>query len=280
MQLDKWNNEYLRIVSTLNLNIEEDIASTYELETFLLSKLSYRANLILEKIVQLMKHPILIAGAGPSLETDLEHCVQHINLDGNVLLAVDGSCSLFQKLQIDPDIVITDLDGEWSAIRWAISRGAITLIHAHGDNRNLIQQFFKEENFQNQSINIWGTTQNSLDTTLFNFGGFTDGDRAIFLSFHFQSPIIGLIGFDFGEEIGEYSTRNLRIKKDRARKREKFKIALSLLDSYKHIHKGDRFNLTFSGEPIPGFPNLSYIDFNHQLVEWNKLHNTLESPIE
>ena len=185
---------------------------------------------------------------------------------------------MFQELQTVPNIVLTDLDGEWSAIRWAISLGAITLIHAHGDNESLIQQFFEEKKTFMGTTCIWGTTQNKIETTLFNFGGFTDGDRAIFLSFHFNSPIIGLIGFDFGETIGKYSTLNPLITKDPIRKRQKFNIALTLLASHYLSHKGTRFNLTSSGEEIPGFPRSGLNDFKNSLNEWNKTRNKWEFP--
>ena len=142
MQLDNWNLEYLKIVSELGLNIEEDIHSAKELESILLTNRPFRSQNFLDRLNQLLKQPNLIVGSGPSLETDLNSFKQHFNLVNLVTIAVDGSCSLFRQLQIIPNILVTDLDGEWSAIRWAISHGAITLIHAHGDNEYLIKRFF------------------------------------------------------------------------------------------------------------------------------------------
>ncbi|MHA1995321.1 MAG: 6-hydroxymethylpterin diphosphokinase MptE-like protein [Candidatus Hodarchaeales archaeon] len=278
MRLDKWNKEYLKIVSKLDLNIEEDIRSAKRLESLLLAKLSYGSSYILNKLHLSLKQPNLVVGAGPSLETDLNQCKEKLRLEDLVIIAVDGSCSLFRQLQIIPDIVITDLDGEWSAIRWAISHGAITLIHAHGDNQPLVQQFFTEDDFLKKETYVWGSTQNVFKTILFNFGGFTDGDRAIFLSIHFQSPLIGLIGFDFGEKIGKFSTLNPLITKDLIRKRQKFEIACSLLSSHYHTHNGIRFNLTSSGKEIPGFPRLSLDGFKHEINEWNKKQNKKEFP--
>ncbi|MHA1976111.1 MAG: 6-hydroxymethylpterin diphosphokinase MptE-like protein [Candidatus Hodarchaeales archaeon] len=278
MQLDKWNIEYLKIVSDLNLNIAEDIHSTNQLESILQTNLGYNSNYVLKRLIKKLDQPILIVGAGPSLETDFNNCKRYLSFENIVTIAVDGSCSLFQELQIVPNIVLTDLDGEWSAIRWAISSGAITLIHAHGDNLSLIQKFFEEKKSFVGNTCIWGTTQNMIETNLFNFGGFTDGDRAIFLSFHFNSPIIGLIGFDFGETIGKYSTLNPLITKDPIRKLQKFNIALTLLASHFHSHKGARFNLTSSGEEIPGFPRVSLNDFKNNLIEWNRTRNKLEFP--
>ncbi len=273
MLIDQWNNEYLKIVAKLNLSIKEDIKSTRQLESFLNEKLPYEANFILEKVEYVLKHPILVVGAGPSLDIDLELCVQHSIINDLKIIAIDGSCSLFQQHQIIPDIVISDLDGEWSAIRWAISRGAIALIHAHGDNRTIIQDFFEETHLLDKKPLIWGTTQNKLKTNLFNFGGFTDGDRGIFLAIHFQSPIIGLIGFDFGEKIGKYSKNSSQILKNTSRKRVKLKIAQSLISSYYQLHNGIRFNLTDSGEEISGFPKLGQKEFKNALVDWKKRHD-------
>ena len=38
-----------------------------------------------------------------------------------------------------------------------------------------------------------------------NFGGFTDGDRCVFLANHFKAKKIILLGMDFGTKIGKYS---------------------------------------------------------------------------
>ena len=42
-----------------------------------------------------------------------------------------------------------------------------------------------------------------------NYGGFTDGDRAVFIADHFKAKKIFLIGFDFNDDVGRYSfTKN------------------------------------------------------------------------
>ena len=38
-----------------------------------------------------------------------------------------------------------------------------------------------------------------------NFGGFTDGDRAVFFASRFGAAKIFLFGMDFGSKIGTYS---------------------------------------------------------------------------
>ena len=44
---------------------------------------------------------------------------------------------------------------------------------------------------------VIGTTQIEPISDVYNFGGFTDGDRAVFLAEHFGAKEIELVGFDF-----------------------------------------------------------------------------------
>ncbi len=235
------------------------------------------STIIKEKLSSVLIKPVMVVGAGPSIINDLKPIINLFNRKLS-FIAVDGTCTLFQRLNFPPDIVITDLDGEWNAILWAILNGSITLIHAHGDNFNLIKAFFNQNNKLLNTNLIWGTTQIDLQTNLFNYGGFTDGDRAIFLTFHYQSPIIALAGFDFGEEIGEFSMLNPFILKDPERKIKKFSIAKHLLDTYYDLHSGNRFNLTSQGENLKGFPKVSLDRFNRIIVQWYTKQNKSGSP--
>ena len=63
-----------------------------------------------------------------------------------------------------------------------------------------------------------GSTQTKSFGQIKNFGGFTDGDRCIFLAEYFNASKIVLIGMDFGQEIGKYSkhkiiNRKIKLKK-------------------------------------------------------------------
>jgi Uncharacterized Rossmann fold enzyme len=96
------------------------------------------------------------------------------------------------NLGITPDIIVTDMDGEISSQINANNSGAVALLHAHGDNFEMIQRYAPE--FKGKIIL---TTQSTPDSTLSNYGGFTDGDRAACLAKHFGAKRIRLIGFDF-----------------------------------------------------------------------------------
>ena len=54
-----------------------------------------------------------------------------------------------------------------------------------------------------------GTTQAQPIGNLYNFGGFTDGDRALFLAVALGASQITLAGMDFGDIVTKYSRPNL-----------------------------------------------------------------------
>jgi uncharacterized Rossmann fold enzyme len=156
---------------------------------------------------------IIIFGAGPSLENSI---ITHKKMFANTLkIAADGATTALLKYNICPDIIVTDLDGKVPDQVKANSDGSIVVIHAHGDNIDKIKKYvpkFKGE--------IVGTTQINPEPydSIHNLGGFTDGDRAVYLADHFCAKKIFLTGFDFGNEIGYYSfsenkNKTLKLKK-------------------------------------------------------------------
>ena len=50
---------------------------------------------------------------------------------------------------------------------------------------------------------VIGTTQAEPFPGIYNYGGFTDGDRAVFLAIHFGARKIILKGFDFDNPMGK-----------------------------------------------------------------------------
>ncbi len=265
MNWPDWKRSYYQIIDQLGFDIEADKQSAQLFETYLIKFPSAKKDKILQKLKTVLKNPVIIAGAGPSLEQDFSAIFSALTpkkfLSNFQMIAVDGATTLFYQKNIVPSIVVTDLDGDLDAIRWAIERGALTLVHAHGDNQQRISYFISQYNDIISKNDVWGTTQCKPRQTLFNFGGFTDGDRAIFLAFHFQSPLIGLIGFDFGTKIGKYSTLNSPIKKTRSKKLKKLQIALELISSFHSQHNGLRLNLTSQGQKISGFPKENITSF-------------------
>ena len=109
----------------------------------------------------------------------------------DTIIATGSSIPLLLSRNIVPDIIVTDLDGDVKAQKEASARGAVTVIHAHGDNADAIMRHAKE--FPGKIVM---TTQSRPELTVYNFGGFTDGDRAVCMAKHFGADKIYLAGFD------------------------------------------------------------------------------------
>lgn len=113
-------------------------------------------------------------------------------------------------LEVDlvPDFVFTDLDGLPELDILANKKGAIAVIHAHGDNIEALRQWVPE--FKGKVI---PTCQCAPFPDIFNWGGFTDGDRAFCLLSHFGASSISLLGFDFHVPCGSKFNGDNEIKK-------------------------------------------------------------------
>jgi len=199
MEWKRWKNFYFKIISDFGYDPEKD----YQSALILNNLLKIRKN---SKKINTLKHIIrdrivFIFGCGPSLPYHLELLKSsNLNLKNYIYIAADGATTALMKYDILPDIVVTDLDGQISDQIQANKEGTLVIIHAHGDNINQIQQFYS--NFEGD---IMGSTQNKPLSHIFNFGGFTDGDRCVFLATELKASIIILLGFDFGNVIGKFS---------------------------------------------------------------------------
>jgi len=99
--------------------------------------------------------------------------------------------------------------------------GAIMVIHAHGDNIESLEQNVPK--FRK----IIGTTQVMPTENVYNFGGFTDGDRSVFLAEEMRAKSITLIGMDFNSIPRKFSNDH---DIDFELKQKKLKTAKRLLE--------------------------------------------------
>jgi len=170
---------------------------------------------------------LIVFGAGPSLEKSI---VKHKNLfTDKIKISADGATTALLKNSILPDIIVTDLDGRIVDQIKANAEGSIIVVHAHGDNLDKIKSYVPS--FKGP---IAGTTQTNPKnySKLNNFGGFTDGDRAVYLADHFHAKKIYLMGFDFNKKIGEYSFAG---KKDKNLKLKKLEWCKALIDKIERV---------------------------------------------
>jgi uncharacterized Rossmann fold enzyme len=210
MYYQDWVTIYKKIISDFNIEKEDDIQAAKILNQLLQNKKFFSLK-ELERIIT--KKEVVIFGAGPSLEALL--ISKKERLSDKIKITADGATSALIKHNIKPDIIVTDLDGKISDQLKANLEGSIVIIHAHGDNIDNLITYVQE--FKGK---IFGTTQINPEPykNLDNFGGFTDGDRAIFLAEYFKAKKIYLIGFDFNDKIGEYSFSKFKNKNQKLKK--------------------------------------------------------------
>lgn len=195
MEYFEWEPIYQQILADFKFDRRKDESAANVLKDLLktkdIAKIEEISKLLNDKTVN-------VFGAGPSLDSDI---LEFESKPNEVIIAADGATSALIQNNIIPNIIITDLDGHIPDQLEANEKGAIVIVHAHGDNISTLKRWVPE--FKN---NLLGTTQSKPDEAnkIYNFGGFTDGDRAIFLASHFKARKINLIAFNF-KKIGKYS---------------------------------------------------------------------------
>jgi len=128
---------------------------------------------------------VTVAGNGPNVRAEIKD-------SRGVLVTADEATSVALERGLLPAILVTDLDGNVSEQVKANAEGTIAVIHGHGDNGPAVREWAPR--FSGRTI---ATTQSRPSGGLRNYGGFTDGDRAVFLADHFGAARIHLVGFDF-----------------------------------------------------------------------------------
>lgn len=79
------------------------------------------------------------------------------------------------------------------------------VVHAHGDNMDKVADLVPGLD------RVVGTTQSVPLRNVHNFGGFSDGDRAVFLSVWFYAKKVKLLGFDYHDpSVNEIKKKKLK----------------------------------------------------------------------
>jgi uncharacterized Rossmann fold enzyme len=122
-------------------------------------------------------------------------CLPHQigRIEGTVI-AADAAAEVLYTRGIRPDAVFTDLDGATDALTEMNRQGTIVVAHAHGDNIPLLRAWVPR--FTGPIV---GTTQAEPFGRIHNFGGFSDGDRAVFAAHALGAADVRLVGFDLDD---------------------------------------------------------------------------------
>ena len=190
-----WEPIYKKILKEFKYNEKEDIKSA-KIALEISKNMKYISTKDLKKFIE--GKIVSICGAAIK-EKDIK------NIEGTIISA-DETTSFLLKNGIIPDIITTDIDGYIEDLIKANKKGSIVIIHAHGDNIDKIKEWLPK--FKGR---IMITTQSKPFGKAYNFGGFTDGDRAYCIAKHFNAKKIKLIGFDF-ENVVEKKGKSREIK--------------------------------------------------------------------
>ncbi len=239
MTITGWYSKYAKILKDFNFNKKADEDSALLLDVIL------NENFDIKKLEKKIRgKSIFVIGAGPSLSKAIPILKK---FDCITKIVADSAVEILEKKGITPDIVVTDLDGDEDSLKKVGKTKAIFLAHAHGDN---MAKLHLVENFKN----CIGTTQTHPIGRLHNFGGFTDGDRGVFLAYHMQAKNVILFGMDFGKIIGKFSKTKASDKKLKLKKLRRGKELLEWLSKKNKI----RFYTT--SEYIKGFKKIRFTE--------------------
>jgi hypothetical protein len=237
MAIVGWEKKYSEIIREFGYNKHQDYESAILLNFMLKNPIPLKK---LRKIIS--KKSVFVIGAGPSLSS----CIPYLKKFPRIpKIVADSAAKPLLENKIKFDILVTDLDGDEKSLKKLGKTNSIFITHAHSDNIAKLQII---ENFKN----CLGTTQTKPIGKIQNFGGFTDGDRCVFLANHFGAEKIILFGMDFGKTIGKYSKTKKSEKKNKIKKLYRGKKLLEWLAIKR------KNGLYTTSKPIKGFSKISF----------------------
>ncbi|MBC7110217.1 MAG: DUF115 domain-containing protein [Archaeoglobi archaeon] len=196
MRFAEWEPYYEEILRDFNFERDKDELAA-EVLSMILARMGEDA---IGELRDLIKGKnVVVCGKARSLLEDLE------DLSWDVLMAADGATTPLLCSGILPDVIVSDLDGDIDDLERANASGALMVIHAHGDNIGKLIEYVP------RFRRIVGTTQSKPLYNVHNFGGFTDGDRCVFIASEMGASSIILTGFDFEDEsVSEIKKKKLK----------------------------------------------------------------------
>lgn len=181
MRFADWEPHYTAILEYFGFEREADEAAAR-----LLGDLADRDDVgLLEALIR--GRAVTVCGNAPCLLEELDR------VEGTVL-AADAAAEVLVNHGIRPDAVFTDLDGATDAFIDLSRQGTVMVVHAHGDNIPLLRHWVPL-----LPGPLVATTQAAPLPHVHNFGGFTDGDRAVFAADELGAARVRIIGFDLAD---------------------------------------------------------------------------------
>jgi len=207
MHFTEWEPYYRQILKDFGYDRRRDEEAARSLDSLLVGRPVPEEELGRA----LLGREVTVAGNAESL-------LEEIPGIGEFVVAADEAVSVLREHGREPQILVTDLDGKVEDQVEANARGCVAVIHAHGDNLTALRAWVPR--FTGPVV---GTTQAAPFGRIRNYGGFTDGDRAVCLAAHFGASPVRLAGFDFERPNAKDA--------DAATKRRKLDWAYILIDA-------------------------------------------------
>jgi len=185
MEFSEWEPLYTEILADFGFDRSEDEASA----RILADLLHGRAGTLADLRSIISGRDVAVCGNAPSLASEIA-----LIMPEHLVIAADGATTVLMANQIIPDVLVTDLDGTIEDIIAASEKGSFVVVHAHGDNIPAVRSVVPL-----LSGKVLGTTQSEPFDDIHNFGGFSDGDRCVFLAKASGAASVTLFGFDYDD---------------------------------------------------------------------------------
>ena len=190
MDIEIWlNHFYPKILSDFGFSREDD-----ERAAKLMHELGWEKLLDSSILFERIKDKDVIVIGGAVNESDIKM------LKGSSCVKITAGKSILKIREIilnfTPDLHVTDMEEPDELLIELERQGCILVLHAHGDNIDRIRSVVPKLG------RFLATTQSQPFNRIYNFGGFTDGDRAAIIAKTFGAKSIRLVGFDFDRAEG------------------------------------------------------------------------------
>lgn len=241
MNFKEWEPYYREILSDFDFDPEKDMLASSLLSSLVSrgvenGRLEPLDNTMGQLRALLYDKKVYVFGGGPNLQSELDRAVRMKLFDLSpekiynkaadytriievprwkkdiVKSACDGTTAQLLHEGIIPEMVVTDLDGDVVSQLEAQKKGTILVVHAHGDNMPALEKWVPQ-----MKGKIIPTCQCAPEGLMSNFGGFTDGDRGVFLAEEMGARGVMLVGFD-PNIVGEKTGRGLDAEKIKSKK--------------------------------------------------------------
>lgn len=180
MRLEEWFQIYRQIISDFRFDEDEDARAARLMHELAGGKLMDPDEL--ERRIS-GREVVVVGGAVDS------------EVDGDVLITAGKAIQKWVEISSRiPDVHVTDMEESEDLLTELERKGTLLVLHAHGDNMDRIKAVVPKVR------RFVATTQHRPFNRIYNFGGFTDGDRAALLAKRFGARRVILHGFRFEAE--------------------------------------------------------------------------------